>query len=181
MSKHLAAFKDFYRIVNGPRDEDGFNWKFGRAHNFFSDLLEAAVVSHPAAPGGRCYSKSSLEAVDAGYGWIFRTECPLMNVIDELKKNFDQVQSLWKGYETELKVFRSAAKNDVSSLEAAARKTSDAAVRINSSYASVMALLNSEEMAQAVSNAERLAAAMTALASLQSHKLVFSVTEQERL
>jgi len=101
-----------------------------------------------------------------------------MNVIDELQTNYDAAAKLWDAYKDRLHEFRSAVKNDVASLEAAARKTADAAVRINKSYAEVFAQLNGDEMARAIDNAERLARALDAIAHLQGHRLMFAVVDQ---
>lgn len=102
-----------------------------------------------------------------------------MNVIAELKGNYEEAETLWKSYEAKLQSFRSMVKNDVSSLEASARKTTEAVQRMTKAYGDVVTQLNSDQMLQAVQNAERLAAALGALAQLQSHKLVFAVTDQD--
>jgi ribosomal protein L20 len=129
---------------------------------------------------GQVEDKRRRDVLEVALGYAATTESDLMEVIEELSKNYEQAASLWKDYEKRLTEFRSAVKNDVTSLEAAARKTTDAVHRMNAAYGHVITQLNSQEMQQALSNAERLAAAMQALASLQSHRLVLSVTEQDK-
>lgn len=103
-----------------------------------------------------------------------------MNILEELKGNYDEAEKLWDSYKGRLDEFRSAVKNDVSSLEASARKTTEAVQRMNRAYGTVIEQLNSEPMLQAIANAERLANALSALSALQAHKLVFSVAENEQ-
>lgn len=109
--------------------------------------------------------------------WATNTEMALMNVIEQLKENYDEAQKLWSGYDVKLTEFRGAVKNDVKSLEAAARKTTEAVQKMQTAYGDVINTLNSPEMKNATENAERLAAAMSALANLQSHKLSIAVVD----
>jgi hypothetical protein len=101
-----------------------------------------------------------------------------MNIIEELRNNYEECAGVWETYDKKLAAFRSAVKNDVISLEASARKTTEAVNRMTQAYSNVITQLNSPEMQQAVANAERLSVALTALAQLQSQKLVFAVTDQ---
>ena len=101
-----------------------------------------------------------------------------MNVIEQLKGNYDEAHKLWEGYKSKLDQFRSAIKNDVTSLEASARKSTEATQKMNAAYSDVIRLLNSDEMTRAVENAERLATAMEALSKMQSHRLVLAVSDQ---
>lgn len=109
--------------------------------------------------------------------WAANTESTLMNVVEQLKENYGEAEKLWEGYEYKLAQFRSSVKNDVTSLEASARKTTEAVNKVLSAYSSVIACLNSAEMQNATENAERLATAMQALANLQSHKLSIAVVD----
>lgn len=102
-----------------------------------------------------------------------------MEITQELQSQYDAAADLWKAYEKRLSDFRSLVKNDVASLEASARKTAEAVTRMNKAYGDVIAQMNGQEMRQAVENAERLAAAMAALANLQSHKLTVAVIDND--
>lgn len=109
--------------------------------------------------------------------WASGTENAFMNVVEQLKENYEEAKKLWDNYDVRLREFRSAVKNDVASLEAAARKTTEAVQKMNLAYGNVIRLMNSEEMKTATENAERLAAAMSVLANLQSHKLSIAVID----
>lgn len=111
--------------------------------------------------------------------WAVSTENALMNVIDELKKNYEAAKQLWDAYNTRLLEFRSIVKNDITSLEAGARRTTDAVAKMNKAYGEVILQLNGPEMTKAIENAERLAKAMESLANLQSHKLTFAVIDAQ--
>jgi hypothetical protein len=124
------------------------------------------------------YMEKDLIVWIARCGWATTTEQAFMNVIEELETNYKAAESLWDKYKGKLHEFRSAVKNDCTSLEAAARKTTDATMKLNKAYGDVILQMNGPDMARAIENAERLAAAMTALANLQSHRLVLSVSEQ---
>lgn len=128
---------------------------------------------------GLGYRGDQLGRYLVGYAWACATENYLMNIIEHLKSNYDECSALWDQYKDRLKAFRSEVKNDLVSLDAAARKSTDAANRLQAAYGGVIAQLRSDDMAQAIANAERLAAAMAALSSLQSHKLTFSVAGQQ--
>lgn len=127
---------------------------------------------------GIAWDANSIRAGELLYGYSFRTENALMNVIAELRGNYDEAEKLWSDYDVKLKDFRSKVKNDVSSLESSARKTTTAVQRMQKAYSDVIATMVSEEMAQATENAERLAKAMTALSSLQSHKITLDVVDK---
>jgi DNA repair exonuclease SbcCD ATPase subunit len=111
--------------------------------------------------------------------WATQTENAFMNIIEALKGNYDAAASLWESYKERLKSFRSDVKNDVTSLEASARKTTEATQRMLKAYSDVITLMNSEQMAAAVENAERLAKAMDALAGLQAHRFTLVVDDEK--
>ena len=150
------------------------------------DYLELVAHGFPAPitkggyRGGPVYQGKEIIRWVVLVKWASATENAFMNVIEQLKDNYDEAQKLWKGYDEQLTSFRSAIKNDVTSLEAAARKTTDAVQKMLGAYGNVVALMNGQEMQQAVANAERLAAAMNALANLQSHKLTVAVIDNEK-
>jgi len=129
---------------------------------------------------GVAYSSAELAAWGVLHTWATQTEMTFMNVIEELQGNYEEAAKLWEAYEHRLEEFRSRVKNDITSLEAGARRTTDAVVKMNKAYADVFAQLNGPEMASAIANAERMAQAMRALSELQSHKLMFAVVDSSR-
>lgn len=112
--------------------------------------------------------------------WAHNTEVPLMNVVEQLKENYDEAEKLWAGYAERLTKFRSEVKNDVASLEASTRKTTEAVQRMVTAYGKVIETLNGPEFLKAVENAERLAVALSSLANLQPHKLTLAVVDQTK-
>lgn len=129
---------------------------------------------------GIAFKPDHVNRYIVGAMWATSTENAFMNVIEELGNNYELAADLWSKYNDRLKEFRSNIKNDVTSLEASARKSTEATNKMMAAYGHVIERLNSEDMLTAISNAERLAAAMTALANLQSHRLVLAVTDQEK-
>lgn len=127
-----------------------------------------------------CVDASELARWTVGFAWATETERCFMGIVQELKGQYDEAETLWRSYIDRLNKFRSQIKNDVVSIEAAARKTTEAVNRMSATYSSVIAQLNSPEMHQAIANAERLAGALAALSNLQSHKLVFSVGDNQQ-
>lgn len=159
-------------------DEDGFRYLSGPIHKF--------VTSHKAGGmllGGPVWGRRESFFADqvnrhvVQWVWATDTEKCLMNVVEELKKNYDAAAELWSAYEKRLQEFRSSVKNDITSLEAGARRTTEAVAKMNKAYGDVLVQLNGPDMKQAIENAERLARAMESLASLQSHKLTFAVID----
>lgn len=144
--------------------------------------LQNHIVPNPTRTGlNRCgfgYPVEEVRARVVAYKWAYSTEGGFMNIIEELKSNYDEAEKLWNSYDDKLKKFRHQVKNDVSSLESSARKTTNAVQRMHTAYGGVIELINSEEMRQATENAERLAAAMTALAGVESHKMTFAVVDE---
>ena len=102
-----------------------------------------------------------------------------MDVISSLKSNYDEANALWQNYEKKLESFRSMVKNDVTSLEASARKTTDAVQKMNKAYGDAISQMTSKEMQTAIENAERLAKAMEALAAVQAQKLTFEIADKK--
>lgn len=127
---------------------------------------------------GIMYEETQLELYMVNSVFIEKTEGYFMVVVEQLKENYEAISELWGKYRDKLTGFRDVAKNDLHSLEAAARKTKEAATKLTTAYADVIVQLNSEDFSRAVENAERLVVAMKALSELQAHKLVFSVLDQ---
>lgn len=159
-------------LRDGP-EYHGRVWKY--VGEFFPKRMPTGLTRE-----GFGYLGQDVDYFVVAFNWASNTELAFMNIIEELKGNYEAAQALWAQYEDKLKAFRSSVKNDVTSLEAAARKTTESVHRMNAAYGHVIEQLNSAEMMQAVENAERLAAAMQALANLQTHKLVLSVVEQDK-
>lgn len=156
------------------------------AHDGLKDLdgpIQRYMGSPKARHGGLAREGVYYEGKDlllwiVSGGWAASSEVAFMNVIEELKKQLDTAASLWDAYKARSDQFRSTVKNDLSSFEAAANKTTAATHRMTKAYGEVIAQMNSTEMLKAIENAERLAAAMESLSKLQSHRLVLSVAEQ---
>lgn len=129
---------------------------------------------------GIAYSRQELDEWIVGYAWCIDTEGFLMDIQTELKANYDSAAELWSKYEKQLDRFRSAVKNDVASLEASVRKISEAMQRMNKHVGEVVQRMNSTDMQLAITNAERLAAAVNALASVQSSKLTVAIVDNEK-
>jgi hypothetical protein len=102
--------------------------------------------------------------------WAQQTEKYFMNILDKLGENYEAAAEMWKQYEKKLEQFRSVVKNDVSSLEATAKRAHEAGLKIQKVHADLFAQLNSAEMMQAITNAERLGAALKVIQDLESSK-----------
>jgi hypothetical protein len=76
--------------------------------------------------------------------------------------------------------FRSTIKNDMTSISASADKVQKESVKLSAAYRASISLLNSPEMITAIANAERLAAALTAISQVQPNKIAFAVIETQR-
>ena len=76
--------------------------------------------------------------------------------------------------------FRSTIKNDMTSISASADKVQKESVKLSAAYRASISLLNSPEMITAIENAERLAAALTAISQVQPNKIAFAVIETQR-
>lgn len=172
---HRGSRESAWKTKDGLRDEVKLH---GPVQRYGYRMLPKPMKTHHREGFG--YSIRECDKWVYAYGWATSTEQALMNIMSELESSYEAADALWKKYADRLKEFRSVVKNDVTSIEAAARKTTEAVHKMNAAYGHVIAQLNSDEMAQAVANAERLAAAMQALASLQSHRLVLSVAEQDK-
>ena len=75
--------------------------------------------------------------------------------------------------------FRSTIKNDMTSIAASADKVQKESVKLSAAYRASISLLNSPEMITAIENAERLAAALTAISQVQPNKIAFAVIETQ--
>lgn len=146
----------------------------------FAWILQKDALYNGESRDGVVCKGRNVWAWEISAMWARNTKVGFMNIIEELNNNYEAANDLWKQYKDRLSEFRSAVKNDVTSLEASARKTTEAVNKMTASYKGVLSLLNSPEMETAVQNAERLSVAMQALANLQSHKLVFAVTDQAK-
>jgi hypothetical protein len=158
------------------RTIDGFIDYEGPIQKEILDLHQPMPVSRPGVRRGEDgYDKREVEIYAIRFVWATRTEQTFMNIIEELKGNYDQAAALWESYEKKLQEFRSMVKNDIASLEAGARKTTEAVHKMKTAYGDVIQEMTSPKMEQAILNAERLAAAMTALAGLKPQEMSFNV------
>lgn len=155
------------------RDSGGFYDYLGPITKHFGPPpvhTKALDARTPTFADGYVYDKRELDYWIINGAWGFETEKAFMNVIDELKNNYDAANELWKQYEGKLAQFRSIVKNDVASLEATAKKAREAGLQIQKVHADLFAQLNSAEMLQAITNAERLGAALKVIQELESSK-----------
>ena len=166
------------RTGSVARDPDGF-WDFRSSKIApFSDM--PSFIKDGRSREGISFSGRAVNEWVTQWKWAILTERYFMNVVEELRANYDEAAALWKTYEERLTQFRSQCKNDVVSLEAAARKTEDAALRMNRAYTGMFEQLNGVDMMKAIENAERLAAALKALSELQAHRLTFAVLDSTK-
>lgn len=75
--------------------------------------------------------------------------------------------------------FRETTRNDLSSLKAASDRVQTETLKMSKQYKEAVDMLTSPQFAQAIENAERLAAALTAIQKLNQTKLSFAVFGQQ--
>jgi predicted membrane chloride channel (bestrophin family) len=126
---------------------------------------------------GLGWHESEVSEWACKYSWAESTEGALMNLTETLEKQYIEAEKLWGNYKAKLDAFRGQVKNDVVSLNAQARQTTDAAHKMQIAFNSVIAELTSENMKEAIENAERLAAALAALNAVKPHKLMFATVD----
>jgi hypothetical protein len=95
-------------------------------------------------------------------------------MIQEQLKALDDTVSRYNALVTK---FRGEVKNDVASVKAQAVATEDTVRRIGKAYAETTRMLTSPEFERALANAERMAAALKAVAELNSHSITFAVLD----
>lgn len=174
----VEVFKRNRGVSRNEFTHDGLRCAEGPVSEWCGPFLGKAVLNKNSGVRGPGWRGEALQRWLISFEWATSTEGAFMNLMEELKGNYDEADKLWSSYKERLTAFRSEVKNDVASLEASARKTTEAVHRMTKAYGDVITQLNSLEMQQAVTNAERLAAALASLAQLQSQKLVFAVTDQ---
>lgn len=91
----------------------------------------------------------------------------------------EQLLKAKEAYHKTIESFRSTIKNDLSSIAASAAKVQAEAQKMNQAYGSTITSLTSEQMEKAIANAERLAAALTAISTVNSHSLTFAVIDKK--
>lgn len=128
---------------------------------------------------GFAWEKTDADKIILIVKYATFSEACFMDVISSLKSNYDEANALWQNYEKKLESFRSMVKNDVTSLEASARKTTEAVQKMNKAYGDAISQMTSKEMQTAIENAERLAKAMEALAAVQAQKLTFEIADKK--
>jgi hypothetical protein len=94
-------------------------------------------------------------------------------------KTTEIISKAKEGYDAVLADFRSAVKNDLASISAAADRAQKEAAKINASYRQTIDTLRSNEMQEAIVNAERLAIALEKIAQVKGRNLTFSLLDNE--
>lgn len=87
----------------------------------------------------------------------------------------ETVTKLVDGYREKLKGLKSDLQNDSASIKASAERIEKEFARVAASVANVSSVLTSPQFAEALANAERLAAALAAIQSLGSGSIAFHV------
>jgi hypothetical protein len=103
-----------------------------------------------------------------------------MSDVDQAYVKATEVISKAKeGYDAVLADFRSTVKNDLTSISAAADRAQKEAAKINASYRQTIDTLRSNEMQEAIANAERLAIALEKIAQVKGRNLTFSLLDND--
>lgn len=97
----------------------------------------------------------------------------------EYEKANDVITRAQTAYNKTLQDFRSTIKNDIASISSSASKVQAEAAKISLTCTAAIATMNSPEMVAAIANAERLAAALSAISQVQPNKIAFAVIENK--
>jgi len=87
----------------------------------------------------------------------------------------ESVAAVANGYLEKVKALKSNLQNDSASIKASAERIEKEFARVSASVANVSSVLTSPQFAEALANAERLAAALAAIQSLGSGSIAFHV------
>lgn len=101
------------------------------------------------------------------------------DVVEEYVKANQTIADAQAAYSKTLQGFRSAIKNDLSSIDASANKVTAEAAKMQQAYRNAIGTLTAPDMEAAIKNAERLAAALRAISELQSHSITFAVLDKK--
>jgi hypothetical protein len=141
---------------------------------------KAQIGQIPSNRDGIGFWSHHIDEWIAKGGWALTTEQGFMNITEQLRSQYKEAADLWDTYKARHDAFRGHVKNDVASLEAQARAIATASQKINKAFSDVVSTLNSTDMAQAISNAERLSSALTSLNQLQAHKIMFATVDSQK-
>lgn len=98
------------------------------------------------------------------------------DAFDEAKTELSRQQT---AYNLLLKEFRTTIKNDLSSLSASSDRVKGECEKMSNAYRKAQDTLTSPDMERAIVNAERLAAALTAISGLENQSLTFAVIDKK--
>ena len=138
-------------------NRDGYAWPVGEVNLYMADQWHETVIGLHDQKG---------QSVDEGT--MAHTEEKLAAATQEVKAAFEAFQQVRDKLRTELK-------NDTASIAANCDKITAHMNKVRDSVRSVESELTSAEMNAAIGNAERLAAALTAIASVHASQLTFAV------
>lgn len=142
---------------------------------------EAARQATQRLPrGGEKYLQGPImEAEKRGYVACKDVMEVAYDMSDVFEASIEKAESGRGRLAEEIKKFKSQAANDAASIAAVGEKVRGEAQKIGRAFESIRSLLNSAEMLAAIENAERLAAALTAIENLKSARITFAVIDQE--
>lgn len=159
--------------------KDGLREIHGSVWNFIGPPYLAHIKKTGLSREGHAWDKNVLEKYVFAYGFYIDTEVGFMNIIETLKNQYEATKELWERYDEKSKNFRATVKNDIASIEASSRKTTEAVQKMHKAYGQVIGQLNGQEMTDAIANAERLAHALETIANLQSHNLAVEIVKSK--
>lgn len=152
----------------------------------FDELLNARcfsaynAIGHPtpAYHTGRqgMHTPQSLGQV-APHFWTVQWRMAMAVSDEMIQEQIEALQGTLDRYHDLTHKFRGEVKNDISSVKAQAVATEETVNRIGKAYAATARLLTTPEFERALSNAERMAAALKAISDLNSHSITFAVLD----
>lgn len=95
------------------------------------------------------------------------------------KEAVEKVGGARDAYTKLIQEFKGHIKNDMSSISASADRVLRENEKMRAAYDAAAKTLNSQEMMQAIANAERLAKALECISALQSHSITFAVLDRK--
>jgi len=146
----------FPKYVSCPQFRDGIGWRP-------TDMKEWVEAGGWAAG---IFSKHSDHENEGG---------TFMSVEQAATSAAESVAAVANGYLEKVKALKSNLQNDSASIKASAERIEKEFARVSASVANVSSVLTSPQFAEALANAERLAAALAAIQSLGSGSIAFHV------
>ena len=99
----------------------------------------------------------------------------MTQITDAYEEAVTEISIAKDSYDKMLKEFRANIRNDLTSIAAAATKVKSETQSMNKAYLESIQTLTSVEMQTAINNAERLAAALTTLATINPQQFSFEL------